>query len=85
LAISDALDRFANSTTTVSVRSDAKEILFSGGLVAARSHSSACVEQGSGIPRRIEIQRSSVIRKMTANSVASRLHSALVSFAPWDD
>jgi hypothetical protein len=82
--ISEILERFPNSATTVSVRGEAREILFSGGLTSAIAHCSASASQSLGTPRSVEIRRSTVIRKMSANTVASRLHNALVSFAPWD-
>jgi hypothetical protein len=83
--ISDVLERFPNSSTAVRVRGGPKEVLFTGGLTSAIAHCSASVAQSPGIPRRVEVQRSSVIRKMSASTVASSLHNAMVSFAPWDD
>ena len=83
--ISGVLEHFPNSATTGSVRGGPKEVLFTGGLTSAITHCSASVAQAAGVPRRVEVQRSSVIRKIAANTVASRLHSALVAFAPWDD
>jgi hypothetical protein len=81
--IAETLQRFSNATTVVTVRGDSKEVLWTGGLTSAVALCSAPPADSSAVPRQVEAERRTTFRKVTANSVAGRLHSALANFTPW--